>query len=118
MLVNLLNYFKRPVVVAMVAVGMMQASLNQIIHVVAMRDGRMAAIWAVNVFRRVFSGGKARAAFIRIGGINRNRMFVHMVAVRMMQMAVVEIVHVPLVLDGSVPAASAVDVRMVGMSRA
>ena len=36
-----------PVIVTVVSVRMMQASVNDIIHVIAMRDGFMPTIWAV-----------------------------------------------------------------------
>ena len=104
-----------PVVVAMVAMRMMQASVNQIVNMVAVRNGGMAAIGTVNMFRRVFLGGEARRAFVGIRGTDGNRVLVHMVAVRVMQMAVVQIIHMAFVFDGGVSAAGAVDVRMIGV---
>ena len=118
MLENLLNNLKRSVIVAMVSMRMMEASINQIVHMITMWNGGVAAIRAMNMLRDMFGGGKIRSAFVGIGGSDGNRMFVHVVAVRMMQVAVVEIIHVPLVLDGDVPASRSVDVRMVGVSRA
>jgi len=105
----------RPVVVAMVAMRMMQAFVNQIVNMVAVRNGGMAAIGAVNVFRNVFSHGKTECAFVGIRGTDGNRVLVHMVAVRMVQMAVVQIIHMAFVFDGGVSAAGAVDVRMIGV---
>lgn len=102
----------------MVAVRMMKASINQVVHMVAVRDSGMAAAGAVNVFLRMFGGGKTGCAFVGVGGINSNRVFVHVVAVRMVQMAVVKIVHVAFVLDSGVSASRRVNVRMVRVSRA
>jgi len=105
---------KRPVVVAMVAVRMMKMSVNQIVHVIAMRNGRVAAIGTMNVLPVV--AFRAQRAFVRVGVADGNSVFIHMVAVRMVQMPVVEIIHVPVVHDGDMPAIFAVDVGMVRMS--
>jgi hypothetical protein len=103
-------------VVAMVAMRMVEMSIHQIVHMVAMRHGGMAAIRAVNVFGGVFRGGKSRRALVGIGRADGNCVFVHVVAVRMMQMAIVEIIHVPFMLDSGVPAAGAVDMGVIGVS--
>jgi len=103
-------------VVAMVAMRMMEASIHQVVHMAAMRDGGVAAIGAMNMLRCAFGGGKAGSALVRIGGTDGNRVFIHMVPVRMMQMAVMKIIHMPFVLDGGVSASRAVHVRMIGVS--
>lgn len=118
MLENLFNNLKRPVIVAMVAMRMMEMSINQIVHMVAMRNSGVATIRAMNMLRRVFVGGKTRSAFAGIGRINSNRMFVHMVAVRMMQVAVVKIIHMAFMVHRRVSAIGTVDVRMIRMSDA
>ncbi|HTV41338.1 MAG TPA: hypothetical protein VMF08_12225 [Candidatus Sulfotelmatobacter sp.] len=115
---TLSNNLKRPVVVAMVAVRMMKVSVNQIVNMVAMGNRRMPATWAMNMLRGVFGGGKSRSAFIGIGRINSNRVLIHVITVRMMQMTVVKIIYMPFMLDGGVPAAGGVDVGMVRMSGA
>jgi hypothetical protein len=112
---NLLNNLKRSVVVAMVAVRMMKASLNQIVNMVIMGNSRVAAIGTVNVLRRMFSRGKSRRAFVGIGGIDRNRVFVHMIAMRMVKMAIMKIIHVPFMLDCGVSASWCVDMRVIRM---
>jgi hypothetical protein len=115
---NLLNNLKRAVVIAMIAVRMMKASLYQVVNMVIMRNRRVPAVGAVNMVFRMFSGGKSGSAFVRIGRINGNRVFVHMIAVRMMEMAVMKIIHMSFMFDGRVSAARGMDVRMVRMSRA
>jgi len=112
---DLFNYLNRSVVVAMVAVRMMEAAVNQVIHVVTMGNRGMAAIGTMNVLRRAFISGESRGAFVRIGRINGNRVFVHMILVWMMQMAIVEVIYMPFMLDGDMPAAGCVDVSMVRM---
>lgn len=50
------DFFDGAVVVAMVAVGMMQVTIDQVVDVVAMRYGFVAAAWAVLVFVRLVMG--------------------------------------------------------------
>jgi hypothetical protein len=113
---KLFHHLKRPVVVAMVAVRMMQASINEIINVIAVRNGCVATVGAMNVLPVM--AFRAQRAFVGIDVTHRDDVFVHVVAMRMMQMAVMKIIHVPGVHDGDVPAIFAVDVRMIGVSGA
>jgi len=103
-------------VVAVIAVRMMKVSVNQIVHMIAMRNGGVTAIGAVDVLPVM--AFRAQRAFVGIHGADRDDVFVHVVTMRMMQMAVVKIIHVPLMHDGDVPAILAVDVRMIVVSRA
>lgn len=115
---NLFFNLHRPVVVAMVAMRVMQASVNQIVNVIAVRNGGMTAFRSVNVLGGMFGGGETRRALVGVRGTDGNRVFVHMIAVRMMQMAVVKIVHMSVMLDGGVSAAGAVNVGVIGVCRA
>jgi hypothetical protein len=110
----LFHHLQRPVVVAVSVMRMMQSAINQIIHVVAVRNGGMAAVGTVNVFP--IMAFRSQRAFVGVDVADGNGVFVHMVTMRMMQMTVVKIVHVSLVHDGDVPAVFAVDVGMVRMS--
>jgi hypothetical protein len=111
---RLLHHLKRPVVITMIAVRVVQASINEIINMITVRNGCMAAVGAVNVLPVV--AFCAKCAFIWIRSADRDDVFVHMVAMRMMKMAVVKIIHMPLVHDGDVAAIFAVNVRMIGVS--
>jgi len=105
---------QRPMIVAMSIVRMVQMAVHQIIQVVAVRNGGVAAVGSVNMFPVVaFS---SQRAFVGVGVTDRNDVFIHMVAVRMVQMAVVQIIHVPLVHDGDVPAILAVEMGVVRVS--
>ena len=101
-------------IVAMSIVRMVQMAVHQIIQVVAVRNGGVAAVGSVNMFPVV--AFRSQRAFVRVDVADGNGVFIHMVAVRMVQMAVVEIIHVPLVHDGDMPATLAVDVGMIGVS--
>ena len=105
---------KQPVVVAVVAVRMMKASIDQIVNMVAMRNGGMAAIRTMNMLRVM--PGRTVGAFIGIRGTDGNRVFVHMVAVRMMQMSVMKIIHMAFVFNGRVSATGTMDVGMIGVN--
>lgn len=114
MLSNLFHHLKRPVVVAVIAVRMMQVSVNQIIKMITVRNGGVAAVGAVNVFPVV--AFRPQRAFVGVDVADGNGVFIHMVVVRMVQMAIVKVIHMPVVHDGDMPAIFAVDVRMVRMS--
>jgi hypothetical protein len=98
------------VIVAMIAVGMMQVPLDQKVDVVAMRDGLVPAAGAVLV-----AALDVRRAAGRIRRADRDRMLVDVIAVHVMQVAVVQIVDMTLVADRRVPAARAMLVRVVGV---
>ena len=111
---TLFRQLQRPVIVAVSVMRMMQSAINQIIHVIAMRNGSVAAIGTMNVLPVV--AFRSERAFIGICGTDGDDVFVHMVTMRMMQMAVVKIIHVPIVHDGDMSAIFAMDMRMVGVS--
>jgi hypothetical protein len=100
----------------MVPMWMMQVSVDQIVYMVAVWYGLMPAIRPVNMFRVM--SVRTVCAFIGVCGTDANRVLIHMVAVRVMQMAVVQIIHMTLVLDGGVSAAGAVNVGMIGVGGA
>lgn len=68
-------------IIAVIAMWMMKMSVNQIVNMVAVWDGGMAAVRPVDMICGVLFVGEARRAFGRIRGTHGNDMFVHMVAV-------------------------------------
>ena len=86
-------------VVAVIAVRMVQVAVDEIVDVIPGRHRFMAAPWSVNVARLVTAA--ARRAFVRIFGAHFELMLVYMIAVRMMQMTVMQIINVIVVLDCS-----------------
>ncbi len=111
---NLFNKWNWPVIVAVSVMRMMQMAVNQIIHVVAVRNGGVAAVGTVDVLSVM--AFRSQRAFVRVGIADGNGVFIHMVTVRMMQMAIMNIIHVPVMHDGDMPAIFAVDVGMVRVS--
>jgi hypothetical protein len=87
------------VVVAVIAVWMVQVAVHEIVDVIPMRHRFMAAPRSVNVARVVTAA--ARCALIRIFGTHLEPVLVHMIAVRMVQMTVVQIINVTVVPDCS-----------------
>jgi hypothetical protein len=87
------------VVVAVIAVRMVQVAVDEIVDVIPVRHCFMAASWSVNVARVV--AATARRALVRIFGAHFELMLVYMIAVRMMQMTVMQIINVIVVLDRS-----------------
>lgn len=96
-------------IVAVVAVLMMQAAVDDVVDVITVRYGFMAATFAVNVA----VAGVNRMAAVRVGFIDAQGMFVVVAVVFMVQVAVVQIIDVAFVFDGSVAAVCAVNVVMM-----
>ena len=105
----LLHNLNRTVIVAVVAVLVVQAAVDDIVGVIAVRYGFMAATFAVNVA----VAGVNRMAAVRVGFIDAQGVLVVVAVVFMVQVAVVQIIDVAFVLDGSVAAVCAVNVVMM-----
>ena len=104
-------------VVAVVAVRVVQMTINEVVRVVAMRYGFVSAAGAVYMSRFVAVAVMIWGADVRVGGADGDAVFIDVVAVRVVQVAVVQVVNVAVVLDGGVAAARAVLVRVVGVVR-
>lgn len=89
---------------------MVQPAIDEIIDMIAMRHGFVAAIRPMHM-----ATGQFGRAAIGIGGRHRDHMFINMVAVNMMKMAIMQIIHMAIVMDGGVAAARAVDMGMIGV---
>lgn len=96
-------------VVAVIAVLVMQTAVDDVVNVIAVRYGFVAATFAVNVA----VAGVNRMAAVRIGFSDAQCMLVVVAVVLMVQVAVVQIINVAFVFDGNVAAVCAVDVVMM-----
>ena len=96
-------------VVAVIAVLVMQTAVDDVVNVITVRYGFVAATFAVNVA----VAGVNRMAAVRIGFIDAQDMLVVVAVVLMVQVAVVQIIDVTFVFDGSVAAVCAVNVVMM-----
>ena len=104
-------------VVAVVTVRMVQMAIDEVIDVVAMRHGFVAAAGAVDVSGFVAAAVVVGRAGVRVGGADGDAVFIDVVAVRVVQVAVVQVINVAFVFDGGVAAVRAVLVRVVGVLR-
>lgn len=96
-------------VVAVIAMLVMQTAVDDVVDVIAVRYGFMAATFAVNVAVT----GVNRMAAVRVGFIDAQGVLVVVAVVLMVQVAIMQIIDVSFVLDGSVAAVCAVDVVMM-----
>jgi hypothetical protein len=100
----------RPVVVAVIAMWVMQVSVYNVVHMVTMRYGLVSAVRAMRV------GALGSRSVLRwIRGIDRQDMLVSMIPMHMVQMAVMNIVDVTIMADRSVAAGRSMLMGMVGM---
>ena len=109
-----LRQLQLAVIVAVVAVRMMQVAVHEIIDVIAVRDRFVAATGAVDM--RGVVAGAGRGVAVGIRGADFDDVLIDMPRVRMMQMPVVQVIDVPVVLHRSVAAVGAVLVVVVGMN--
>ena len=105
---------QRTVIVAVIAVRMMEASVDQVIKVVPVRNHLMAAARTM-AMRRIVSGSTMlRVAPIGIRGTNFNHVFISAPLFHMLQVAMVEIINVILMLNGNMAAARTMHMRLIG----
>ena len=93
-------------VVAVISVLVMQTAVDDVVDVIAVRYSFVAATFAVNVAVT----GVNRMAAVRVGFIDAQGVLVVVAVVLMVQVAIMQIIDVSFVLDGSVAAVCAVDV--------
>ncbi|MBL8227941.1 MAG: hypothetical protein JNL98_05670 [Bryobacterales bacterium] len=100
-------------IVAVAGVRVMKVSVHQIIDVVAMGHGLMTTVRAMDVISGVrgarMSGGASRG----VGGAHFHDVLIGMIAMRGVEVPVVQVVYMISVLHRGVTAAFAMDVRMI-----
>jgi hypothetical protein len=94
----------RTVVVAVGPVWVVQVPGNDVVHMVAVRDGLVTAIRTVFVVLRMPAALVLGRALRRIRIIDREAMIVHVVPVNVVQMPVVEVIVMVAVFHGGVTA--------------
>ena len=96
-------------VVAVITVLVVQTAVDDVVNVITVRYGFVATTFAVNVA----VAGVNRMAAVRIGFIDTQGVFIVVAVMLMVQVAVVQIIDVAFVFDGSVAAVCAVNVVMM-----
>lgn len=99
-------------IVAVGAMGMMEVPVDEVVDVVPMRNGLVSATRSMLVTGVVTRAGMIRSAGGGIGRADLEHMLVDVIAVRLMQVAVMQVVHVIAMFDCDVAAAGAVNMGM------
>jgi hypothetical protein len=92
------------VIIAMIAMRMMEPALHQVVHVIPMRDWFVAAACTMHMLGFMSAVPERRCTIIRIFGAHLNDMLLDNIAFLVMEMAVVEIVDMVAMLDGDMTA--------------
>jgi hypothetical protein len=111
------NHRQRAVIVAMIAVRMVQVPTNQIIDVVSVGNRLVTTVGAMLMRRIMSTAVVLRRAAIRIRCSDCDHVFIGKTVMHMLQMAVVEIIDVALVPDRGMTTVRPVDVRRFGPTR-
>jgi hypothetical protein len=105
------------VIVAMITVRMVKVAIDEIVDMVAMRDGLMPATRSVHMTWLVSGATVVRRATIRILGRHFNDVLVYVIGVRVVKVPIVQVVDVIAMADRRMTAGGAVLMRMIGMMR-
>jgi hypothetical protein len=102
-------------IIAMVVMRVMEVAIDKIVHMLAMRHGFMAAVRPMYMSLRM-----TRALMFRrtAFGISRGyfyHMLIEMVAVRVMQVPVMQVIDVPVVHDAGMAAFGSMRMSMIFM---
>jgi len=100
----------------MTIMRMVKVSVHHVIQVIAMGNRLVAALCTVPVFGAVCTAVMTVGALGRIGAADLEGMLVHMALVKRVQMAVVNVIGVPVVQDRNMTAVLAMPMRVVLMS--
>ena len=98
----------RPVIVAVIAVGMMEVPVDQVIDVVAVRNCRVAAVGTVLVPLVVFAASMLGRACGRIGRADGQLVFFNLPAIHMVQVPIMQVINMVVVQDPRVSAVRSV----------
>lgn len=87
--------------------------INQVVHVISMRNCRVSAVWSMNMTFVV--AGSPVSATIRMLLIHFNHMFINVVSMGVVKMTIVEIISVTVVLHRRMTAARTMFVGVIMM---
>jgi len=95
-------------VVAMIAVGMVQVTLHEVIDVIAVGHRLVAAAWAVTVSLGMPSARMVGRAGVRVHPADGQNMLGDLPALLVLQTAVMQVIHVAIMPHGGVAAVRSV----------
>lgn len=99
-------------VVAVIPVDVVQVAAHQIVHVVAVRDGFVAAVGPMDMTRVVAAAAVRRRACVRVGLRDGDHVLIDVTVVGVMQVTIMEVVNVTIMQDGLMAAIGAVNMVM------
>lgn len=99
----------------MIPMGMMKVTGDEVIDMVAMGDCLVTTAGAVPMPHLMPAAAVLGGAGARIGGAHRDGMLVGMIAMGVMEMAIMQVVDMTIMAHGGVAASLAVFVRVVGV---
>jgi hypothetical protein len=108
-----LRELHRTVVVAVITVRMVQVPVHQVIGVIAVRDGFVAAPRSVLVLLVVGPARVLRRAIRRVPVVHLEAVLIHVPLMHVVQVAVVEVVRMPVVHHRGMAALRTVLVRVL-----
>ena len=94
-------------VIAMIAMGMVQVAIDQVIRVISVGNSLMTAVGTMGVVLGMPRQRLIAGASIRMLGIDFNDMFVDTIPLLMPQMTAFEVIRVTFVLHREMPATRA-----------
>lgn len=100
-------------VIAMIAVRMMEMAFDQIVDMITMRHRLVTAAGTVLMSGRVPGAMVLRGAGARIGGVYRDSMLVDVIAMHVVEVSVMQVVDMAAMPDRDMAAIRPVLVRMV-----
>jgi hypothetical protein len=99
----------------MVAVRVVKMAGDAIIHVVAVRHRLVAAAGAMHMARFMTGAAMFGGAAVRIFACYLHHVLVDVIVMRVVEVAIMQIVYVAAVADGGMSAARTMPMRMVGV---
>jgi hypothetical protein len=104
------------VVVAMTVMRVVKVSCHEIIHVIAVRNRFVAAVFTVLMLGTVCAAVVAVGAVSRIRGTDLKPVLVEMAFVTKVQVAIMNVIRMPLVVDGCMTTVRAMLMRVILMN--
>jgi hypothetical protein len=98
----------------MIAVRVVQASIDQIINMITVGNSLMAAVWAMPMLRIMPGSAMIGVAPIGVCRADFKHVLFGAPVLNMLQMAVVEIIDVVLVANANMAASGTVHMRLIG----
>ena len=85
-------------IVTVAIVNMMQATIDQVVNVITVGNGLMATTWSMHMA----AAGIDRRALLGIGGCDLDDVLIVVIAVRMVQVTIMQVINMAVMPNGDV----------------